>query len=385
MHIYQDFIFSLKEKYPMFRLLKSIKFMVSHIFNNKEYDVVFYYPQHFNRDRNNENPFFKPYYDVCNKNNLTYIILEEPCKGEKSNITNAVPFDIIFYIIQLLRRVIPLKNVIDKDNYIGKFIGRFLLRSFSFKNVVVISKSMLSFFRGLDSSAKIFDLQHGIIHSNKSDYFLNNNVSIHLERNDIFLLLFGEGFRNLLVEEDSTNYMEKHCFQLGFPENNKGGVHEIFNNNILITLQFTHDHSKKENEMLLKSISLLINSNLDVKFYLKHHPRFNNEVDLSGLLSLENVSNSPDHLDECFELCSLHVTAYSTSVFEASQYGIPSIIVNPLDKFNYFYSDFKYPLNHSVSEFKKKIVYKESVKIVRNWAKEYYSPFNELKFLNLLK
>ena len=381
---YQGYIFSLKEKLIMYRLFQSIGFVFSNLFSRKVYDVVFYYPQHFNRDENSENPFFKPYYDLCNRNNLSYIILEEPCVGSKSN-TASIPFDFIFYVVQLLRRVIPLENVIDKDNSIGIWLGKSLLRSFKFKNVVVISKSMLSFFRGLNSSAKIFDLQHGIIHSNKSDYFINSNVSVHLERNDVFLLLFGEGFRNILVEEDSTNYMKNHCFQLGFSESNNESIHDIFNNNILITLQFTHDHSKEENLSLLDSINSFVSKNPNVNFYLKHHPRFNNEVNLSFLFSLENVNIAPVHLVECFKLCSLHATAYSTSVFEAAQYGIPSIIINPLQKFDYFKSDFRYPLEYSISDFKDNQIYQKSVEVVMNWKQEYYSPFNELKFLDLLK
>ena len=368
----------------MIRFLKSLRFIITHLFSNRVYDVVFYYPQHFNRDINNENYFFKAYYDACKKNNLTYIILEEPSKRSNSNSTS-VPFDAIFYVIKILRKLIPMKNIIDKDNYIGKLMGRFMLRYFKFYNVVVISKSMISFFRGLDTNSRIFDVQHGIIHSNKSDYFLNNNVSIHLVRNDIFLLLFGKGFKDILLKEDTTKYMEKHCFQIGFSEIKRDINHSLFNNNVLITLQFTHDHSKKENNELLESINLLINNNQNVSFYLKHHPRFNNDLNLSDLFSLENVYLAPNNLMDCFKLCSLHVTAYSTCVFEASKYGIPTIIVNPLAKFDYFLLEFNYPLSYSISDFRNKQLYQESVKIVIDWEKKYYAPFNEHKFLNLLR
>ena len=74
-----------------------------------------------------------------------------------------------------------------------------------------------------------------------------------------------------------------------------------------------------------------------------------------------------------------------TSVFEAAQYGIPSIIINPLQKFDYFKSDFRYPLEYSISDFKDNQIYQKSVEVVMNWKQEYYSPFNELKFLDLLK
>jgi len=368
----------------MNRLLKSIWFVVSHLYSSKVYDVVFYYPQHFNRGKNNENSFFQPYLDVCEKHNLSYIVLEEPCKGAKSNI-NSTPFDFIFYLIKILRRYLSKNNVIETDKYIGSVLGKIVLRYFNFNNVVVISKSMLSFFRGMNNDARIFDLQHGIIYKNKSDYFINSEVSIHLKENDVFLLLFGNSFANILVKGDATNFMNSHCHVTGFPVIKQENKHHAFNNNILITLQFTHDHSEVENIALLDKLTLFLLENSDVKFYLKHHPRFNNEVDLSVVMNLNNVTLAPIDLYECFKLCSLHATAYSTSVFEAAQHGIPSIIINPLKQFNFFNQDFGYPLNYDISDFKDITVYQKSTEIVKSWAKEYYSPYNELAFLDLLK
>ena len=81
----------------------------------------------------------------------------------------------------------------------------------------------------------------------------------------------------------------------------------------------------------------------------------------------------------------MHATAYSTSVFEAAQHGIPSVIINPLKQFNFFKTDFIYPLNYGISDFMDITVYQKSTEIVKVWAKEYYSPYNELTFLNLLK
>ena len=163
-------------------------------------------------------------------------------------------------------------------------------------------------------------------------------------------------------------------------------MHHSFNNNILITLQFTHDHSDKENTILLNELKVFVSSvDTKVNFYLKHHPRFNNEVNLSEILELPNTHFAADDIDECFKLCSLHVTTYSTSTFEAALLGIPTILIHSQNELNFFKTDFIYPLNYGISDFMDITVYQKSSEIVKNWAKEYYSPYNELAFLNLLK
>ena len=128
-----------------------------------------------------------------------------------------------------------------------------------------------------------------------------------------------------------------------------------------------------------------MSANTKVNFYLKHHPRFNNEVNLSELLKLSNVMMAPLDINECFSLCSLHATAYSTSTFEAALLGIPTILIPFENKFNYFQKEFNYPLNHSINAFDTISFYQEKSKIIKDWATAYYTPFNEPKFINLLR
>ena len=102
-------------------------------------------------------------------------------------------------------------------------------------------------------------------------------------------------------------------------------------------------------------------------------------------MELPNTHFSADDIDECFKLCSLHVTTYSTSTFDAALLGIPTILMHSKNELNFFKTDFLYPLNYNISDFKDITVYQKSAEIVKSWAKEYYSAYNELTFLNLLK
>ena len=369
-------------------IIQSFFFFLSGLIKKRKYDVVFYYPQHFNRGMYNENQFFKQLLLSCDNNNISYMVFEEPDFTIRSKRNHkAVPFDFIYLLVILLRKLYSSKlTTLVKDHKIGRFLSKTIFLNIKFKNVITISQSMVSVFRGLNKECNIYDVQHGIIHNNKPNYILNNKAEPNLVDNNVSLLLSGKSFQELLIDNEALNYFKEHTFVLGSRNNNLEKMHHSFNANILITLQFTHDHSDKENTVLLNELKAFVSSvDTKVNFYLKHHPRFNNEVDLSEILELPNIHFSPDDLNECFKLCSLHATTYSTSTFEAAFLGIPTILIHSQSELNFFKTEFIYPLSYDISDFKDITVYQKSAEIVKSWAKEYYSPYNELAFLDLLK
>jgi hypothetical protein len=369
-------------------LIKSGYFFFTSFFIRRKYDVVFYYPQHFNRGMEHKNSFFTPLIDTCKKHNLRYILFEEPDYNSNSKRNkDAVYFDFIFVIILVLRKLFSTEmNVITKDHKIGRFLSKTIFFNIKFEHVITISQSMVSVFRGLNKDCNIYDVQHGIIHNNKPNYILHNKAEPNLIDNNVSLLLWGKSFQRLLIDNENFDYFKEHTFVVGSGNNNLEKTHHSFNNNVLVTLQFTHDHSAKENTILLNELKAFVSSaDTKVKFYLKHHPRFNNEVDLSEILELPNTHFAPDDINECFKLCSLHVTTYSTSTFEAALLGIPTILIHSQNELNFFKTDFIYPLSYGVSDFMDIIIYQKSTEIVKSWVKEYYSSYNELAFLDLLK
>ena len=215
---------------------------------------------------------------------------------------------------------------------------------------------------------------------------INGVAESNLVENDANLLLTGESYKNILTVNEKLNYFQNHTLVIGSNSSCKSTMHKEFNKNILITLQFTHDHTADENKILLKELSEFIASvKVDVDLYLKHHPRFNNEVDLSDIFKLSNVKMAPIDINECFTLCSLHATTYSTSTFEAALLGIPTVLLHSENEFNYFQKEFNYPLNFLIDEFDSIEFYQEKSKIIKDWAIAFYTPFNEPKFLNSLR
>ena len=83
------------------------------------------------------------------------------------------------------------------------------------------------------------------------------------------------------------------------------------------------------------------------------------------------------NINECFKLCSLHATTYSTSTFEAALLGIPTILIHSKNTLNFFKTDFSYPLQYTISDYNIASFYQEQSKIVQQWASKFYTSFNE--------
>ena len=367
----------------MIRFLKSIIFFLKFLFVKKKIDVILYAPQHFNRGKCGENEYFTPIIKTLEAYNLTYIFFDEPdYVGKSASNNKSVPFDFIYLIIIFLRRLFSSEmDLITKDQKIGRFLSKTFLRNLDFKNYIVLSQSLLSVFRGVSNNAKLFDLQHGIIHLDRDTYVKDGVPVANISRNNVNLLLYGEGFKNLLTAL-KNGYDHTDIFVIG-AYNKVLNITLESNKNILVSLQFTSDHTPKQNKLLSNELEHMIIDNPTFSFYLKNHPRFNKEVDLNRFYKFENAQKANSDLYSNFQKCSLHLTAYSTTTFECALLGVPTVFMQCLsDDFSAFKKDYDYPFNYSLS-----VVFNDYIDCsskVNNWAKAYYTDFNEDKFINCL-
>ena len=138
---------------------------------------------------------------------------------------------------------------------------------------------MLEIFRSVNKDAKLFDLQHGIIHSDKESYVKNNIVHSKLSENNVELLVLGEEFKEILEESDFSNYLKRNTHVIGI-KRHKTFFHAHPNRFILVTLQITEDHTEEQNQKLLDEVINMVNVNEDLVFFIRNHPRFNNDIDL---------------------------------------------------------------------------------------------------------
>ena len=388
------------------RIMHSAVFFLSNTFKKRDYDVIFYYPAHFNRNSDGSNPFFQPFFDLCRKNNISYIAIEEPVLFSTYRTNKeSIPFDFVFVFILLLRKIIPLDSFgsfSEREWYIAKLLKPFFFKKLSFNNYIVLSNSMLAFFRGLDKNASLYDYQHGIIHSLHPGYLKNGHPTEHIKINNVHLLLYGKGFLDVLLDHDKGGYYKNHAHVVGITDNaHEQERKELQKTNILFALQLLNgeDHFDiKQYDFLLdffkENRSFFIENRVNIIF--KEHPRYQNNIDMSELYDLPFAVKCEETLEDALEKCFINMTLFSTCIFDAAQKSIPTILWKNsfFPTMEVYKNDYNYPLGvddkneilkHIQNYLNDEQLYIQNSNMVFKWYKKFYSGFNSDEVTALLK
>ena len=100
------------------RFFSSMHYFLKLIFIPKDYDVVFVSSETFNRGKGGENFLFKPMIEFCKKNNLNYIIFEDPYFKSYTDYTKneeSISLDFILIAQIILKKIY---NLIYKNQQI---------------------------------------------------------------------------------------------------------------------------------------------------------------------------------------------------------------------------------------------------------------------------
>lgn len=367
------------------------------------WDVIFYYPQHFNRSVNGTNPFFDPLLTICEENQLRYLLIEEPDRGTAfPRNKKAYKFDFYFYLILLLRKTVPLvffKDFENREQWIGRVLKNLTLGKFGSTTVITISNSMGGVLRGYNPHARIIDYQHGIINKKQPGFFIKGLAPSHIEANSKEVAVWGNGFKDVF-NQDELYYKDK-VHVLGYYQSVDKTATNYKSNKILFTLQFMPDFGVKLNNEMLAEINTVLKKIKNIahekqpKIVLRNHPRHNNAVDLSSitnefdfvsLMAEKEILTPTDYL--------IHVTFFSTTAFEMAMQGVPSYFLyteNIMDGKIDFLDDFKYPIDQNYSLEELWTIYKNDKKVwelhselAKRWSDGFFEPFNKKLFLELI-
>lgn len=376
----------------------------------REYDVVFYYPVHFNRGKDGENHFFEPFYEICKKNDISYLVIEEPELFSRANYSRndqSIPFDLVLFIILVLRKLIPLRmfeNLQEREWFIARILRPVFFMRLRFKNYIVLSQSMVGFFRGLDDKAELYDYQHGVLTSTHSGYVTEDHqVQDNLKLNRANVLVYGDGFRKVLLESTNDGYYENRAITVG--QSIKSYIIDNYKKrSIFFALQFKDFDVKTHEKILERVVSFLKSGELlfekyGITIYLKNHPRFNHNITLDRLKEFPFVEFKEMDIFDVIESSFLQVTLSSTSLFESASRGIPTLLIKnddlPHELNPYFFDDdYCYPIetktigdivkyieNYLTNEEK----YYSDVKEIYTWYQNFYSLIDEKKLIHILK
>lgn len=368
--------------------------------------VLFYYPRHFNRSAEGTNPFFDPLIQICVKTGLEYDVYEEPDtatnKPHNSNVKSASCFFWSVIIIRKLVRILmPKSSWYRREKVAAQIFNILTFGYWRYRKYVSISGSMEVFFLALNPKADVLEMQHGIDYSNKISYFDNCVLKESYQSQHWHLLSWGEGYRTCVIRGHENDYnLKNRVHVVGYP------MYRLLSSpvrvlsgkfTILFSFQFTHDWDFNKLKLYKQVIwdTLQMLEGVDCEVLFKHHPRYNNCIDLSDLYNRFSFAHETcEMLSSLQQKIDLHVTLNSTTAFEFAEVGIPSYFLHNAEYSqvdNLFYKEYSYPLYAGmnicevVDHLKENSLYQMDSSSVMDWYKLFYSPLDENRFVALLK
>lgn len=382
-------------------ILKSFFQLTKHILFGKKLDVLLYYPQHFNRSIKGTNPYFDPIVEICKENGLRYLILEEPDAGTfNPRDPQCVKADVFFYVVTIIRKLMggihKGETLLEIDTRVAHILDIITFHKFRAKRYITISCSMIDVLAELSPMSVVYDYQHGVIYNGHPAYLVEKDrLEPSFTRINRRVLLWGILYRHMFKGVLSEEALYERTRVVGYPINSAINITYQVKNCIIISLQITSDseiwylHLPK---MLYDCLEQL--KNFGGKVFLKHHPRFNNEVDLGDItVKYPFVEFTSKSLAELVSQTLFHITWSSTTCFEYANYGIPTYFLTDSVMHHgqtIFYEQYKYPLYAGMSliDVMKRIsnnkVYDEDCRVVKEWYDSAYAPFDKQQMLQIL-
>ena len=369
------------------------------------YDVIFCQPSEFKRTKNGTNPFFDPLLRICEKRDLSYLVLD--INGFL--LTSSSPYITFFFrllpvavlLLQKIQTWLGIgKNIAERERLIGR-----LLRLVSFGQLyapvyVTIAGAMDLVFCGMYKKSTVCDLQHGIIYPEHDGYFENKCLREHLNYPNIHFLVYGKGYKKFFKTGVDDNVVKRvHVIGDVMRVDQKQHFLGPTKNIVFCSLQMTPDSSVFELEEMKKVWEnfLLECERLDVcgryRVVFKHHPRFRNCMNLSDIGSRFPFVEWCNDMDSVSANMFLHVTIMSTVAFDVAVLGVPTCFLSGMCCMNgskLFRDEFNYPFKRSFKEWIDRyqidhVGYMEDGRLVKEWFYQYYEIMDNERAFQCLK
>lgn len=367
--------------------------------------VLFYYPQHFNRSARGTNPFFDPLIETCRKEGVSFDVMEEPDGGtDKPRNPEAKKADAFYWTVTGIRKALsimmPRRDFFERERIAGRIFNVMTFGHFRYHTYVTISGSMYHFFAALNPHARVYDMQHGILYKHHPTFFEEQNLRLRAQfyNPQLHFMFWGEGYRKCFIRgEESVLRGRDHV--TGFPVDT--GAHgrptdHSASSLIVVSLQLTHSVDMPERERMKRSIWRFLEEiePLGMEIILKNHPRYNNCIPLDDMLAhFPQVKLVDKPLGELAPRTRIHVTLSSTTAFEFADFGVPTYFLNDEGQTrgeHMFYEEYSYPLyrDESITEVVERLAnranYLADSATVIDWYNKFYSPFDEDRFIELI-
>ena len=181
-----------------------------------------------------------------------------------------------------------------------------------------------------------------------------------------------------LLTQNSKNNLIQNDFKSLIPKNDIPDKKQVYHKNML-------EISEKTIELFNKIKS----NNFDIVIYLKEHPRFEECLTTDMLYDYDFVRHAHDNLNDCLNLCTLHITEYSTVIFDSLIAGIPTILTGFCNELDIYEKEYHFPsekmsIIEKIKKIQDDIFYKKMISKQLKWSKRLYEPFNEKYFIEVI-
>jgi len=397
--------------------LLSALFFGKLFFVKKKYDIVFIYRNTFNREEG-ENVLLHPFLELCKKKGHKYLLLESRHVQDETGYPylenkNAIPFNFINYLRTKLRQVVRVKHT---DNGLGpQWIKREravagILKKLFFRNletklfITLVGYENVAFLKFIYKNTTFAEYQHGVFwcaddrETREINFFRKNSLNTNT-----YYLTYGKGFCDVYKRcPGRLPYFAKNVISLGYYREISPLKKKNNNKTILYTLQ---NVDMENNSRYYQSIKEIVERNADYlslngyHILFKNHPRYERGDPLIFKKNYSFISFIDDTKSLTnFSDISLHITSKSTTAFDASVQGIPTVFVDTceerspskifFDLYQYPLKDFKITQAGSLQNILKRTENPEFYHLCRKevyiWSQSYYQAFDESIIIDLL-
>lgn len=385
------------------RIVKSFFQIYGYVLWGKRPDVIFCYPQNFNRSAEGTNPYMDPLMATCREASISYRVFELTEEGTlQPQNKDAVKLDFMYWHYVVLSKVMvglfPNMKKHRQSELIYQFIDIMTFHKFHVNRCVTMAGVMSEFLIAINRKDIVYDMQHGIIYKGHPGYFEDDHIAKVFRSTNSQIMVWGNLFCDSFRQCLSVDELSAKIHVVGYPlaseyPKNKNGI----KSKVLISLQLTHDFAVEVLKEMLQQIEKVIDSLKDSGFeiLLKHHPRFNNAIDLSELHEkYPFVKETQATLQDLAPNTFLHLTHSSTTCFEYADYKVPTYFIKDDIRGSgqkIFKEMYKYPLywDMSLEEVMKRITvsenYEQDCLIVKAWYDSAYASYNKGEVIRLLR
>ncbi|TCP22922.1 hypothetical protein EV195_11051 [Tenacibaculum skagerrakense] len=262
----------------------------------------------------------------------------------------------LYFVWGILVRLIKFRSIRLKDSKkdpIVKFYGR-LLDVIKPKVIIGIQPSVEICLAAKMRGIKTYDVQHGIIEFDDefSYYSMGKRSKINNEGFPDYILCRNQHTVSKIKKNDIFNFstpilignLNQYFFSEIYKVNDKIDLHSSNKSTVLVTLQPFYDKEfERENSIggvVFPKLLLNLIEKQCYNFIIKLHPSQiqNPEINKKIISEFTNLFGSNDNVD--YEICNLkplefsltkanlHVTFNSACLFDALDYGVPTVLLD---------------------------------------------------------